>query len=174
LKWRQSSPVGDYVEAANRRSRLSLEERNRLAAQPDLFPETTKVRALPSWFLPLLVVILVSTALIGSAFATEVKVSNGLLCDTADQVKTVVTADDQLAAYNEQNKDDEVPVCVLTTASYSVIRKVDTVINNDGVIDIYEVQLIGFSMDGGMTFIKAKQLTQFIPVLNGEVRGAQI
>jgi hypothetical protein len=70
VKWHPSTAVAEAAAESNRRSRLSLEERNRLAAQPDLFPETTKVRALPSWFLPLLVVILVSTALIGSAFAS--------------------------------------------------------------------------------------------------------
>ncbi len=102
---------------------------------------------------------------LGATNAQEPQMSTGLLCDTADQVKTIITADDQQVSFESINEGQEIHPCVIATIAYELVGKVDTVVNKDGTIDILEVVLVAFSMDG-VTFLEAKPLTAFIPVMN--------
>lgn len=100
------------------------------AGQFELFPPRKRNKVI--LFLICLVVILVSGALIGSAFSQETVIGTGIVCDTKGQVERVVQADYPQLEINVINDEVETTPCAVMTVAYAIVEQYEPVEAQNG------------------------------------------
>jgi hypothetical protein len=81
--------------------------------------------------------------------------AHGIICDTADQVRRFVTADDTRAILSAINAE-KTRSCALMNVSFYVGNIDGTIVTKDGVWQIAHVLIVGVLTHGGVQSVRPK------------------
>lgn len=101
--------------------------------------------------------------LVNACCAQEIGTTEALLCDTPEQVETVITGHDRVATMSQVNDDAGTAACAL--GHFSAIKGaiVKEIPAEEGLVDIMQIMVVGYYKDDKFILLD-KALLQFTPV----------